>query len=123
MKVRRNLLRGNNPDRIRQQRIEGPLKLIRAQFGFSLKVRDLAGSMNARVGTPRGLNLQPLLRKIFQHIAYRALNRRLSGLDLPSTEISSVISQREFDILHRLSMQLSHDHVNSLPEAHHYFKS
>ena len=79
--------------------------------------------MNARVGTPCALNLQPLLREILQHIAYRALNRRLSGLDLPSTEISSVISQREFDILHRLSMQLSHDHVNSLPEARHYFKN
>ena len=74
----------------------------------SRRVRDLAGGMNARVGTPRALNLQPLLGKILQHIAYRALNRRLSGLNLPATEFSSVISQREFYILHRLSMQLSH---------------
>ncbi len=118
MKVRSGLFGCNDSDRRRQQRVERPLELPGAQFGLSLEVCDLPGSMNARIRASRPLNLQPLLRELLQNIAQRALDCRLSGLDLPSAEIGSVVRQSEFDVMHEDCAQLSHAHGHSLPNAY-----
>jgi hypothetical protein len=121
MKIRPYLLRCNHPDGRRQQCIERSLKLAWGQFGLRLKVRDLPGRMNACVRSSSALNGQPVPREILQDIAQSALNRGLSGLHLPSAEISSVVRQSEFDVLHGRREQLSHAHGHSPPKTNSHF--
>lgn len=100
MKLRPDLLRFDDADRGRQQRVAGPLKIGRAQRRGRMEIRDLPGSMHSRVRAARAENRRRMPRQFFQDVGQRPLNGRLSRLNLPAAEIGAVIGKGEFDISH-----------------------
>jgi hypothetical protein len=56
--------------------------------------------MNTRVGASGTMNHQLMLGQLFQDVSQYALNRRLPGLHLPTTEIGSIVCQSELNVTH-----------------------
>jgi hypothetical protein len=64
--------------------------------------------VHARIRASRGVDRQAALRKLFQNIRQRALDRGLAGLRLPSAKIRAVVSDGEFYISHGIENQWNH---------------
>jgi hypothetical protein len=101
LKVRPDFFSLSNANRWRQQRIAAAPELLRREVGIRLKIYDLTPGVDAGICPPCSLHIQALLRQLLYHTCKEALNRRLAGLDLPASEIGSVVGNRQLDIVHR----------------------
>ena len=96
VKFRHFLVDGQNTDPRGKMKIEGPKKNGGGMRGRKLNGGDLAEGVNAAVGPAGSGNMERLAENFFQGGFEGELDGGMGILPLPSVEILTAVSEREF---------------------------
>ena len=104
MELRTDFFNFQNPDLLRQQRIDSTQGGVRVHGPLRVDIGHLAVRMHPRIGTAGANNVDGMVEKPAGRTFQFALDGLNLRLNLPSMETSTVISQRQLEVPHAIRL-------------------